>query len=293
MIATDELLNQNTTAQTPITTVTTALKIEPEMPKTNDDNKIINVVDIKTATDNKTTADVKTTADKINQETIQSVADTTTAASTNHSMLHYANKKMHATKHAKKDDKTLKDNKTAMDAPTKNASQKTSPADNSQNKPFMIGFVDMQRIMSETPQAKMIAKMFDSEFDTRKTRISYLKRNLENNVNEIRGNQFLTVDEQNQQIQRLYDTITEAEKQAIQEYQQRHSEEMEKFLVIARKVIEAIAEEQEFSCILPFESALFVSHKVDITDAVIERFTVEAEAQRDACNDAPLRADPF
>lgn len=173
-------------------------------------------------------------------------------------ILHHSNNKMKEnSKHLKQAYDTANSVQTPIDTPTK-------------KKFSNIGFVDMADVLNCTPVALSPTVLIEGEFQHRYERISFMKLNLESDIDNIKKTITLSEAEKRKLISQLKTNITDEESKISQERTTINNEALRMFFKVAKDSIKQIAMEQGFDCIFTLESAVYCSDEVNITNKVIE-----------------------
>jgi len=136
-----------------------------------------------------------------------------------------------------------------------------------------VGFVQVDIILKDAPQATQSNKTLEKEF---KTRTEKLKKEI-NNLNDQEGKlkkEGLTLssqdkEKQEKKLQQTRIDIQRAERELREDIDLRRREEINKLQAKVTEVIEKLAKEQKFDLIL-YSSVAFASDKVNITNDVLK-----------------------
>jgi outer membrane protein len=136
-----------------------------------------------------------------------------------------------------------------------------------------IGFVKVDQILKEAPQASLSNKQLESEF---KARTEKLKKDISllNDQEKAYKKESLTMSEaQNQkkqkQLQQNRIDIQRTERELREDIDLRRREEINKLQTKVTKVIEILAEKEKFDLIL-YTGVAYASDKVDVTSLVLK-----------------------
>ncbi len=134
-----------------------------------------------------------------------------------------------------------------------------------------IGFVNTDRLFSETRAAQQAQAKLKREFSTRENQLQALGNRLKKDIEDYdRQSQSLSETQRQQRQQRLM--AQEAEfQQKRREFQDdlnnRKNEELQQLLDRANRVVIQIAKDEQYDVIL--QEAVYVNQRLDITNKVI------------------------
>jgi len=136
-----------------------------------------------------------------------------------------------------------------------------------------IGFVKVDEILKNAPQAEKSNKKLEKEFKARTEKLKKNIGNLNDSENKFRKDS-LTLSDKEKEIQ-LKDLqqsridIQRTERELREDIDIRRREEIEKLQAQVTKVIEKLSEDQKFDLIL-YTGVAYASDKVDITPMVLK-----------------------
>jgi outer membrane protein len=143
----------------------------------------------------------------------------------------------------------------------------------SANAELKVGFVKVDQILKEAPQASISNKKLETEF---KVRTEKLKKDISdlNEAEKSYKKESITLsDEQREKKQKkLQDNridIQRTERELREDIDLRRREEINKLQTKVTKVIEILAEREKFDLIL-YTGVAYASDKVDITNLVLK-----------------------
>lgn len=134
-----------------------------------------------------------------------------------------------------------------------------------------LGYVNPERVYTETKTAQRIEADLQREFGTRQRQISALQQEGVKLQQQLAGGK-LSGSQQQETEGRLMELIGRYRRESAQlaeEYSLRRNEEFAALQNNANAVIKDIAEREQYDLIV--QEAVFVSGKFDITDRVIKR----------------------
>jgi outer membrane protein len=144
-----------------------------------------------------------------------------------------------------------------------------------------LAFINTQRVMSESPQAKKASKKIEDEFLRREQELQQMSKSLKA-LQEGQEKNALTMSEgdrraKEREISDLNRDLQRKQREFREDLNLRKNEEMASILERANKVIKQIAEAEKFDLIV--QEAVYFSPRIDITDKVIKALGDAAQAK--------------
>jgi len=144
-----------------------------------------------------------------------------------------------------------------------------------------LAFINTQRVMSESPQAKKASKKIEDEFLRREQELQQMSKNLKA-LQDGQEKNALTMAEgdrraKEREISDLNRDLQRKQREFREDLNLRKNEEMASILERANKVIKQIAEAEKFDLIV--QEAVYFSPRIDITDKVIKALGDAAQAK--------------
>jgi len=135
-----------------------------------------------------------------------------------------------------------------------------------------LAFINTQRVMSESPQAKKASKKIEDEFLRREQELQQMSKSLKA-LQDGQEKNALTMSEgdrraKEREISDLNRDLQRKQREFREDLNLRKNEEMASILERANKVIKQIAEAEKFDLIV--QEAVYFSPRIDITDKVIK-----------------------
>ncbi len=135
-----------------------------------------------------------------------------------------------------------------------------------------LAFINTQRVMSESPQAKKASKKIEDEFVRRDQELQQMTKSLKA-LQESQEKNALTMSEgdrrtKERELSELNRDLQRKQREFREDLNLRKNEEMAAILERANKVIKQIAEAEKFDLIV--QEAVYFSPRIDITDKVIK-----------------------
>jgi outer membrane protein len=144
-----------------------------------------------------------------------------------------------------------------------------------------LAFINTQRVMSESPQAKKASKKIEDEFLRREQELQQMSKSLKA-LQDGQEKNALTMSEgdrraKEREISDLNRDLQRKQREFREDLNLRKNEEMASILERANKVIKQIAEAEKFDLII--QEAVYFSPRIDITDKVIKALGDAAQAK--------------
>jgi len=136
-----------------------------------------------------------------------------------------------------------------------------------------VGFVKVDQIIKDAPQATESNKKLETEFKSRTEKLKKQISELNNNEKEYQKNSLTMSDSQKEKTQKKLQQdridIQRTERELREDIDLRRREEVSKLQDKVTKVIEIIAEKEKFDLIL-YTGVAYASEKIDITPNVLK-----------------------
>jgi outer membrane protein len=143
---------------------------------------------------------------------------------------------------------------------------------------FKLGFVNGQRVVNESPQAKRAKQKLEKEFEKRDQELQQLSKRLQSMQENVEKNGVTMSETERRNKEREFNDLNRDFQRKQREFREdlnlRQNEEMSGIFERANKVIRQIAEAEKFDLIV--QEAVYFSPRIDITDKVIKALASEA-----------------
>ncbi|MEW6514183.1 MAG: OmpH family outer membrane protein [Pseudomonadota bacterium] len=143
---------------------------------------------------------------------------------------------------------------------------------------FKLGFVNGQRVVNESPQAKRAKQKLEKEFEKRDQELQQLSKRLQSMQENLEKNGVTMAESERRTKEREFNDLNRDFQRKQREFREdlnlRQNEEMSGIFERANKVIKQIAEADKFDLIV--QEAVYFSPRIDITDKVIKALSSEA-----------------
>ena len=135
-----------------------------------------------------------------------------------------------------------------------------------------VGFVNGQRVVNESPQAKKAKQKIEKEFEKRDQELQQLSKKLQGMQEGIEKNTVTMAESERRSREREFNDLNRDFQRKQREFREdlslRQNEEMAAIFERANKVIKQIAEAEKYDLIV--QEAVYFSPRIDITDKVIK-----------------------
>ncbi len=135
-----------------------------------------------------------------------------------------------------------------------------------------IGFVNGQRVVNESPQAKKAKQKIEKEFERRDQELQQLSKKLQGMQESVEKNSVTMAESERRNKEREFNDLNRDFQRKQREFREdlslRQNEEMAAIFERANKVIKQIAEAEKYDLII--QEAVYSSPRIDITDKVIK-----------------------
>ena len=139
-----------------------------------------------------------------------------------------------------------------------------------------IGFVKVDEILKNAPQAEASNKKLEKEFTTRTEKLKKEISDLNDKENKFRKDSLTLSDKEKEKKQREFQQtridIQRSERELREDIDLRRREEIGKLQGQVTKVIEKLSERDKFDLIL-YTGVAYASDKVNITDLVLKELS--------------------
>jgi outer membrane protein len=134
-----------------------------------------------------------------------------------------------------------------------------------------FGFVNTQRVLSESQPATRAQKRIEAEFQKRDQELARLADQLKRMQDDLDRNGVTMGESQRRTREREFGELNRDFQRKQREFRedlnQRRNEELAQVIEQANRIIRLIAEQENFDII--FQDAVYASKRIDITDKVI------------------------
>ena len=141
-----------------------------------------------------------------------------------------------------------------------------------------LGFVNGQRVVNESPQAKRAKQKLEKEFEKRDQELQQLSKRLQSMQESLEKNGVTMAESERRNKERDFNELNRDFQRKQREFREdlnlRQNEEMAALFERANKVIKQIAEAEKFDLIV--QEAVYFSPRIDVTDKVIKALSSEA-----------------
>jgi outer membrane protein len=135
-----------------------------------------------------------------------------------------------------------------------------------------IGFVNTQRVLSESAPATRAQKKLEAEFQKRDRELAGLAADLKRMQQDLDKNAMTMSDTERRTKEREFGELNRDFQRKQREFREdlnlRRNDELAQVIEQANRVIRQIAEQEKYDII--FQDAAFASPRIDITDKVIK-----------------------
>ncbi len=143
---------------------------------------------------------------------------------------------------------------------------------------FKIGFVNGQRVVNDSPQAKRAKQKLEKEFEKRDQELQQLSKRLQSMQENLEKNGVTMAESERRNREREFNELNRDFQRKQREFREdlnlRQNEEMAGIFERANRVIKQIAEAEKFDLIV--QEAVYFSPRIDVTDKVIKALSSEA-----------------
>ena len=144
-----------------------------------------------------------------------------------------------------------------------------------------FGFVNTQRVLSESLPATRAQKRIEAEFQKRDQELARLADQLKRLQDDIDRNGVTMGETQRRNKEREFGELNRDFQRKQREFRedlnQRRNEELAQVIEQANRIIRQIAEQEKFDII--FQDAVYASQRIDITDKVIKALDAKPPAK--------------
>lgn len=137
---------------------------------------------------------------------------------------------------------------------------------------YKLGFVNAQRVVNESPQAKKAKQKIEKEFEKRDQELQRLSKQLQTMQEALEKNSVTMADSERRAKEREFNDLNRDFQRKQRDFREelnlRQNEEMAAIFERANKAIKQIAENEKYDLIV--QEAVFYSPRIDLTDKVIK-----------------------
>ena len=146
---------------------------------------------------------------------------------------------------------------------------------------FKLGFVNGQRVVNESPQAKKAKQKIEKEFEKRDAELQQLSKKLQSTQEGVEKNSVTMAESDRRTKEREFNELNREFQRKQREFREdlnlRQNEEMAAIFERANKIIRQIAEAEKYDLIV--QEAVYFSPRIDITDKVIKALGDSAQVK--------------
>lgn len=147
---------------------------------------------------------------------------------------------------------------------------------------FKIGFVNGQRVVNESPQAKRAKQKLEKEFEKRDQELQQLSKRLQSMQENLEKNGVTMSEGDRRNKEREFNDLNRDFQRKQREFREdlnlRQNEEMAAIFERANKVIKQIAEAEKYDLIV--QEAVYFSPRIDLTEKVVKALSSETAAAK-------------
>ena len=144
-----------------------------------------------------------------------------------------------------------------------------------------LGFVNGQRVVNESPQAKRAKQKLEKEFEKRDQELQQLSKRLQSMQENLEKNGVTMGESERRTKEREFNDLNRDFQRKQREFREdlnlRQNEEMAAIFERANKIIKQIAEAEKFDLIV--QEAVYFSPRIDITEKVVKALSDSASAK--------------
>jgi outer membrane protein len=137
-----------------------------------------------------------------------------------------------------------------------------------------IGFVSLERILRESPQAQQAQKKLEQEFSPRGQELQKQAEQLKKMQESIERNAMTMVESERLKREREFGDANREFQRKQREFNedlaQRRKDEFERVIERANRAVRQIAEAEKLDVVFQNEQVVWASNRIDITDKVIK-----------------------
>lgn len=152
---------------------------------------------------------------------------------------------------------------------------------NSAHAELKVGYVSVNRLLADAPQAEAAEQRLKKEFAPRKDSVDALQKELAQLGDELeRDASVLTEVERRQRERDLRDRQRELRRQQDEfreDLNLRRNEEVGKLQQLVKEIVEKVGKEEQYDLII-YEGVAFASSKIDLTEKILERLRHDVDA---------------
>ena len=137
-----------------------------------------------------------------------------------------------------------------------------------------IGVLNVETLLTESPQAKFSMQKLEKEFKGRQAELQSIDSQLKKAFTALqRDKEVISESERRkkeQNIQKLQRDLQRKDQEFKADYSARHNEELASFLKIVKTVADGLAVKEKYDLVLHDKTTFFHSKHIDITDKVLQ-----------------------
>ena len=135
-----------------------------------------------------------------------------------------------------------------------------------------VGYVNLERIMKNSPPALRAQKKLDAEFSKRDQELGKLSDQLKRMQDNLEKNAMTMPESERAKREREFNDLTRdfqrKQREAREDFNQRRNEELSGVIERANRAVKQVADAEKLDIV--FQEAVWASPRIDITDKVIK-----------------------
>ncbi len=147
-----------------------------------------------------------------------------------------------------------------------------------------IGTMDWQQLFAKAPQAEAAGKRLEKEFLGPKEKLDNKQKEFITKRDKLqRDKDVMSAHERSRkekELVKMEQDLRRMDEEFRSDQTSRHREEMDEFIKTVRDVVEKISQEEKYDLVLPQESTLYISERIDITEKILDRLEKDAKENK-------------
>ena len=137
-----------------------------------------------------------------------------------------------------------------------------------------VGTVDMEKVVTDSPQAKKIKAEMEKKFGPDRTKVLEMGKTLRADVQKYQKNQTVMnkkdLDALQKKIADEQSSLRDLQSKVQAEISEEQNKKMDEFMADVKSAAQKVAKKQGMELVLPQRSAIYVADGSDITQKVID-----------------------
>ncbi len=157
-----------------------------------------------------------------------------------------------------------------------NSAQAASSTENAianTSKGLKVGVLDVQELLTKSPQAVEAGKRLEKEFQARKDKLIGKQKDFQSKQESFQRNRDVMSEierkKSEKELEKMQKDLQHSEEELRSDITSRHKEETDEFMDTVRNLVAKLADEEKYDLILYQETTVHFAESIDITEKML------------------------